>query len=1285
MDNKNPKFNKANSSNLTLNPKNIIINQTTNKNIEELSLSTNNQLKINNSNKSNNKINVVKLIQKEQKKNSLKTKNKNEKQSYDKNALINTKLINNTKNSFINNENNKKLLKNKYLQTKTYNTKINSNKFIRTFSGCGNKRKCSLNNKGTFTTDESRGRKIVIRNNSKEKEKYYAGNSLLSNDIDVIQEFNSTNVNNFSYKKSNKFNTIITMTNYQQKDKEKFIKKINKEELKLDKKKNFKKDKQKIIKPRHNIKYKEEISINDNKDEIQSNKIKEKEIDKDNFISKNTYEKKFSNKNNINSTIDESINTDKKIIKIHIIDSFKQKSPINNLIYINNKDIQKEGNKKNNTNSVDNKINQKQIINNANKSNEIMNNYFSYNQMSDIVNNNTNKKLSKINNCLKKSVKNYINIKKYDTLKKNNSNNIEKINNNNSKNKNDKNINAQEIKTNKYNNDNKSIKKGTLNLRTVSSNENLKNSSYNKYIKINKYNKYFSHNYSNMSNRIKLALNVVNNKNNYNNIKHSLIRNIKNQLVEENNFNNLLFILNIISNWGNKKQIGMTGIEIFDINNQKIKIKECIVEGGTNKHIERLYNDKIYTINENDMWTTDIISNNNQNSLNIKLYFYISNYINLESINNINIWNYNSWELSKGIKKIEILTKDEDIIYYGIVPKGENNVKCFHPYKIRINKKILLKRNKNKIYKNTHLLYNTYKYDVDPSFDLNYVSCNNSILSKSNKSKNEISNLYFTLMKQSSLNNQRKINRLNFVKVKSSRSCHKDIHNKCSFINYDFKRYRNYSESKNKRYIVNKIKSIKKLKNNSFIFPKNQKKIWKNEKLRGISEIHNYKKEKNKEYCSSTTNLEKKNILNNIKSFDSFNKHNFNNLKTINYNRYNNIITKKTISNFSTTNNTNNTNTNTISFNSKSNKYITFKKLRINILTNYGNFYVVGLTGLNLIDKNNKIIDINLAMAVGALPKDLKTIYYNQNENRIFENLFNGLNNTINENLMWLTLLNPNPFIEICFNDEMNLSRIEIWNYNEPLGLDKGAKDIEIIFDDNENKKYNIMLWKGLGIDYYNYYQKINFTQLENYSNIDYLKINNFNINKNKLPTGFVFKLIFISNFGDKEMISLKKFELYNEKNNLLSNYTIIHDNYNENYLNNNSNKDILKNNMECIKNYFYYHKLFDFRKDEDSICNNLLFICFNDIVQIKYIKIENISNGRLKFSSTKYIQIYCDDMLIFEGELKQKGENIILFEEKEIKKFNNVININKNKDKNKFVEKIKGDVYRLINVNSIN
>jgi hypothetical protein len=289
---------------------------------------------------------------------------------------------------------------------------------------------------------------------------------------------------------------------------------------------------------------------------------------------------------------------------------------------------------------------------------------------------------------------------------------------------------------------------------------------------------------------------MVYNKKNFNNIKHSLIRNIKNKLVDENNFknNNLLFILNILSNWGNKKQIGITGIEVFDVNNQKIKIKACKVEGGSSDHLERLFNDKVYTINENDMWLSDINTNNSIKNLNLRLYFYISNYICLESINNINIYNYNGWELNKSIKKIEILTKDEDVIFNGIVPKGGYNIKCFHPYIIRINKKVLLKRNKNKIYQNTHFLYNSYKYDIEQSFDTNYISCNNSLLSKKVKSKNEIKNSNYPLLKHSSMNYTRKNNGYNFIKVKSSRSCYKNRNNHNSFISDDF--MNNFSEKK---------------------------------------------------------------------------------------------------------------------------------------------------------------------------------------------------------------------------------------------------------------------------------------------------------------------------------------------------------------------------------------------------------------------------------------------------------------------------------------------------------
>ena len=1261
MEIKQTRLNKGNSSISTTSLVNSLINQNSNK-LNDVKPKRRNQLKIN-SNISENKIHVFKPNQQKVSSPSF------------KNIKIDKK-INEPVNSNLNNNNLNDNSKKKNISKK------NKNKFTRTFSGCGYKRKCSLNNKGTFNMVDI---KLDIRHNSKDGG-YYLGNSLISNDAEFIKDFNTTNINainlnNYSYKKKNKkYNLMITMTNYQQKEKDKYIKKINNEEVKNDKieyKENTKKNSKKKIIKTENLKYTEDLTINNDKIISQKRKLNTK------CSSKKRYDKKLLslniNKdviltNDNNKTIEDNNRNEKKIIKIRIIESFKQKN-VNNK---NNNSDKEEMKKKTNNSVEENKNNKKLLMTDDIKSNKIDKHHYNRNhdQSKEILSKENSKKNHKLNSCLKKSKNFIINLNpKSNSSTKNNSNNIKKINQNERKSNNiKKDINIELKGT-------ETTKQQILNVRTISCSNKLKNSnnSCKNYNKINKYNNYFSYNYSTLTNRIKLTLNMEYNKKNFNNIKHSLIRNIKNKLVDENNYknNNLLFILNILSNWGNKKQIGITGIEVFDVNNQKVKIKECKVDGGSNDHLERLFNDKIYTINENDMWLSDINTNNNSKNLNLKLYFYISNYICLESINNINIYNYNGWEMNKSIKKIEILTKDEDVIFNGIVPKGDYNIKSFHPYIIRINKKILLKRNKNKIYKNTHFLYNSYKHETEQSFDINYISCNNSLLSKKVKLKNENKNSHYPLLKHSSMNYTRKYNGHNFIKVKSSRSCNKNRNNHYSFINNDF--MNNFSEKKNndKKFVFNKIKSIKKVKNNSFIYEKDQIYINEFEKPREHYEIK-IKNDKNQEYLLSTIKIEKNNSLNNIKSFDSSNIPNLSNYNTIN-GSYNNVSTKKRISMISTINNTISFKTKQRDYSRSKLKYINFKKIRINILSNYGNSYIVGLTGLNLIDKDNKLIDIESAEAVGALPKDLKTIYYDENEDRIFENLFNGINNTTNENLMWLTLLNPRPIIEICFKEEMTLNRIEIWNFNEPMSLDKGAKNIEIIFDDNENRKYNIILWKGLGIEYYDYFQKIYFDKYEDSLNLNYLKFNNINNKNRKLPIGFAFKLVFISNFGDKEMISLKKFELYNEKNNLLSKYTIITDNFDEI----NNHKNTSKNNLERIQNYFYFHKLFDFRKDEDSICNNLLFICFNEIVQIKYIKLENISTGKLKYTSTKTMQIYCDDVLIFEGDLKQNGENIILFDEKEIKKFNNVINLNIRKTKYKFTEKIKGDVCRLVNMGS--
>ena len=318
--------------------------------------------------------------------------------------------------------------------------------------------------------------------------------------------------------------------------------------------------------------------------------------------------------------------------------------------------------------------------------------------------------------------------------------------------------------------------------------------------------------------------------------------------------------------------------------------------------------------------------------------------------------------------------------------------------------------------------------------------------------------------------------------------------------------------------------------------------------------------------------------------------------------------------------------------------HITFHKIRIQLLSNYGHHFFIGLTGLNLIDKDDNIINIEEANSIGALPKDLRTIYNNENDFRIFENTFSNINNTIDENCMWLTVKNPKPFLEIVFENEMNLSRIDFWNYNEPFSLDKGVKEIEIIIDDE--KSYNVLLWKGLGIDYYDLYQKINFLDLD----IEKEKKHTIDYNIKIYPIGFVFKIIFIDNYGDKDYISLKNIIFY-DKNNINLNNEV------------NFSKISFSNENDII----YSYQFLDYKKNENSICNNLLFICFEELVQVKYIKL--INKEEKLSQNAKNIQIYCDDILFFEGKINQCNESIITFEndycklDKKIKK-ENIINL---------------------------
>ena len=368
--------------------------------------------------------------------------------------------------------------------------------------------------------------------------------------------------------------------------------------------------------------------------------------------------------------------------------------------------------------------------------------------------------------------------------------------------------------------------------------------------------------------------------------------------------------------------------------------------------------------------------------------------------------------------------------------------------------------------------------------------------------------------------------------------------------------------------------------------------------------------------------------------------------------------------------------------------YVKFENIRIVLISNYGHKEYVGLTGLEFIDNKGKVINIEKAKTIGALPKDLHTIYNDEKEKRIFENVFNGDNNTNDINYMWVTKLNntnipffTNPYIELSFYDKICLSKIKIYNYNDSSNLDICAREIKIFFD---NKYYGkVFLRQGLGeIIFSSIKTKNNIDGNEDFSQEITFPFTNFELDekyitkklkKNKfssilfkqnyetpfLPFGFVIKFQFNNNycndsnyydsysniFSKYKVIGLNNIEIYNEKGlnilnenveyKIISNCEILSDDS----IGENSNKILLNG-----------------AQNENG--NNCLFYIFNQPIFVAYIKLyplEIVDNFKSE-NSVKDFKIFCDNYIIYEGTMNKDKPSIVYFTS-DIKIYNEINN----------------------------
>ena len=448
-------------------------------------------------------------------------------------------------------------------------------------------------------------------------------------------------------------------------------------------------------------------------------------------------------------------------------------------------------------------------------------------------------------------------------------------------------------------------------------------------------------------------------------------------------------------------------------------------------------------------------------------------------------------------------------------------------------------------------------------------------------------------------------------------------------------------------------------------------------------------------------NIPKINMINIKEFFISFDNNYSHNMPTNNLKKSQNFsktmcLTKDDnnyFNNYKHTSNTLKINQNNENLDNTNKTYELCDRIKIKLISNYGNRDFIGLSGIEFYDNNNKLINII---------EIKKTIRINENivnlkEKKILYNLFNNKNDTIDPQYMFLTTY-CNAFINIEFKHSIKISKIIFYNYNNNYYKDCATKGILIYFYLNKksnkiNKPIYLYLPPGEeNIDYgqtllYPFDNNIFFEKKIKESKI-YLRLNPFKMVYNDeykyycpfLPFGYILKIEMISNYGDKNYIGINNIQLFDEDNNEINlefssikpkteeykfkDYSNDSNSFNiiniSNNINENLNpriymmpgaKKINPNNRPIFLSKFH-----NFNHANNELGENRIYFIFSECITLSRICVHNY-NKSLDIA-VKDIKILLDDNIIFEGELKNKENNNIYFCDKKFFDNNGLVKI---------------------------
>jgi len=595
--------------------------------------------------------------------------------------------------------------------------------------------------------------------------------------------------------------------------------------------------------------------------------------------------------------------------------------------------------------------------------------------------------------------------------------------------------------------------------------------------------------------------NKVNNATNNNNLdinkkKKENMQKIKAEIdenkIKENISQNTLsmYTIYILSKYyPHCSKIGLSKITLFDKNGNVIPI----ICSNTNSNSNNWSNIELANL-FNSIMTNNSPSNGNKNKdfpfiMEYKKNIYINFYIKNVKTNNIDYIQINNYSDLKNdispVKNIHIF-KGNKMIYKGMLNE-KNNINKIHLN--IISDKIF----SNIIKTNKSINKDENKIKQRPLSSTKPRGIHNIQITKiSNNRKNEVEECY---TKKNIFNKSNNKGYLHNEKVNNKSHGHSDKKNRINdlrnskLLSGNLKQQLNISNTYTINNITNNLQKTfyemgERYSNqyndemgekifynrNNINYNSHESNIYKKYSYNVINEYDNNNTKKEKEekrfFKSNSEKKFKKSIIKTHKSllFQKINEEN-NDIKFNDFNNHTYFNSNRTPSNNNYTlyknNLKSNLNNNITNYHKK---YIEFNKICFILTSNYGHSKYIGLTGIEFYNLKGDLINIEKAVSIGALPKDLKTMYEDNEENRIFENVFNNTNNTNDIENMWVTKFRKTPpltFIEICFEDRIKLSRIKIFNYNEKNKLEIGVKTIDLYLDDKFYR--TILIRQGTG------------------------------------------------------------------------------------------------------------------------------------------------------------------------------------------------------------------------------